>query len=180
MWSPIKHSLLVRRLGKNPHDQSSAFLSPKDEEQAGRSVGRNIQRIHLWQSKSGWTSPAGRVVVAVCPLEVPSWHDLLPCPPTAHCLFPLGFWHRFILCSNIWNIQRKIAAQRSYVETREMVASSRSIAHLCHQSWVSHGSVPTKAPRPLGLYLVKLGLAAPCWMGLRPAHADTGWIPGLP
>lgn len=179
MWSPIKHSLLVRRLGKNPNSQSSAFLSTKDEEQAGRSVGRNIQEIHLWQSESDWTRHAG-MVVAVCPLAVPSWHDLLPGLPAAHCLFPLGFWHRFILCSNIRNIKRKITAQKFRLKPEKLCLLQGALPATAIRVGCPMALFPSRLPDPLGCTLSSWGLRHPVGWVLKPAHADTGWVPGLP
>lgn len=159
MWSPIKHSLLVRRLGKNPHNQSSAFLSPKDEEQASRSVGTNIQKFHLWQSRSDW-----KVVLGGWWWQSDPWQSL---PAVTRCLFPqlptaFSLWASgtrlyFVQILGIHKERLQHEGFRLKPEKQCLLQGASGLG--------VHGSIPTRAPRLPGLYHIKLRLAAPCRMG---------------
>lgn len=150
MWSPIKHSLLVRRLGKNPIPTTKALLS-FPQKMKSKLAGQ-------WaQTSKNFT--CGMTCCLVLQL------------PTAFSLWASGTHLCFVQILGIYKERLQHEGFRLKPEKRCFLQGASEVG--------VHGSNPTKAPRLLGLYLIKLRLAAPFRMGAKTAHADTGWVPGL-
>ena len=127
----------------------------------------------IWPSAGPWQFAWSQLVLP----QSPSQCHLLPCPLTAHCLFPPQDFGTGLYFAQKLRISKERLQHKCFrlkPEKRQLlqgalhtsaISLSPRVPHTCLGGWGSHGPIPTGAPRPLGVGLGKPGRAAPYGSG---------------